>query len=105
MSQTPRNVDGQPLPGIAPVAKQQGANVARVTAARMVGKATPRPLRYHNRGLLATIGRRAAVIEGVEETLGASARLLPTVGGAKAFFREAAALMYPSAPPAAFGVA
>ncbi|OWK19937.1 hypothetical protein AJ88_34650 [Mesorhizobium amorphae CCBAU 01583] len=29
-----RNADGQPLPGIAPVAKQQGAFVARVTAAR-----------------------------------------------------------------------
>jgi NADH dehydrogenase FAD-containing subunit len=29
-----RNADGQPLPGIAPVAKQQGAYVARVTAVR-----------------------------------------------------------------------
>jgi NADH dehydrogenase FAD-containing subunit len=94
-----------PCRALPPWPSSRGANVARVTAARMVGKATPRPLRYHNRGLLATIGRRAAVIEGVEETLGASARLLPTVGGAKAFFREAAALMYPSALPAAFGVA
>ncbi|NGO55471.1 hypothetical protein [Allomesorhizobium camelthorni] len=54
-----RNADGQPLPGIAPVAKQQGAYVARVTAARAAGK-EPRPFRYHDSGLLATIGRRAA---------------------------------------------
>jgi NADH dehydrogenase len=52
-----------PLPGVAPVAKQQGAYVARVIAARLVGKAPPAPFRYRNVGNLATIGRREAVVD------------------------------------------
>lgn len=52
-----------PLPGVAPVAKQQGAYVARVVAARLAGKRAPGPFRYRNRGSLATIGRRAAVVD------------------------------------------
>jgi NADH:quinone reductase (non-electrogenic) len=50
------------LPGIAPVAKQQGAYVARAIAARIAGGPPPAPFRYRDRGLLATIGRKAAVI-------------------------------------------
>jgi NADH dehydrogenase len=57
-----RNPDGAPLPGIAPVAKQQGAYVARAIAARIKGRAAPAPFAYRDRGLLATIGRKAAVI-------------------------------------------
>ena len=38
--------NGQPLPGLAPVAKQQGAHVARVLRARIAGRAAPRPFRY-----------------------------------------------------------
>jgi NADH dehydrogenase len=48
-------------PGIAPVAKQQGAYVARAILARLAGRAPP-PFVYRDRGLLATIGRKAAVI-------------------------------------------
>lgn len=55
--------DGSPLPGIAPVAKQQGKYVARAIRARVAGKSAPKPFRYKNAGLLATIGRRAAVID------------------------------------------
>jgi NADH dehydrogenase len=55
--------DGQPLPGLAPVAKQQGAHVARVLRARIAGKPGPGPFRYRNYGTLATIGRRAAVAD------------------------------------------
>lgn len=55
--------DGRPHPGIAPVAKQQGAHVAKVIAARATKRPTPLRFRYRDRGLLATIGRRAAVIE------------------------------------------
>ena len=54
---------GEPLPGVAPVAKQQGAYVARVIAARLRGETTPSPFRYRNLGNLATIGRRAAVAD------------------------------------------
>lgn len=57
-----RNPDGAPQPGIAPVAKQQGAYVARAIAARIAGRGAPPPFVYRNRGLLATIGRKAAVI-------------------------------------------
>ena len=51
------------LPGIAPVAKQQGAYVARAITARIEARPNPALFRYRNRGKLATIGRRAAVIE------------------------------------------
>jgi NADH dehydrogenase len=55
--------DGQPLPGLAPVAKQQGGYVARVLRARLAGRAAPGPFRYRDFGTLATIGRRAAVAD------------------------------------------
>ena len=51
------------LPGVAPVAKQQGAHVARVIAARLAGKPSLGPFRYRDFGNLATIGRREAVVD------------------------------------------
>ena len=51
------------LPGVAPVAKQQGAYVARVIAARLAGKPLPVAFRYRDFGNLATIGRREAVVD------------------------------------------
>ncbi len=55
--------DGQPLPGLAPVAKQQGTYVARLLRARIAGRAAPGPFRYRNYGAMATIGRRSAVAD------------------------------------------
>lgn len=55
--------DGKPVPGIAPAAKQMGAYVAKVIAARLTGKAKPAPFRYAHAGSLATIGRSAAVVD------------------------------------------
>lgn len=55
--------DGKPVPGIAPAAKQQGAYVAKVIRSRLGGKAAPSPFRYRHQGSLATIGKRAAVID------------------------------------------
>ncbi len=55
--------DGRPLPGLAPVAKQQGAYVARLLRTRLAGRPSPVPFRYRNWGTLATIGRRAAVAD------------------------------------------
>jgi NADH dehydrogenase len=52
---------GRPLPGLAPVAKQQGAYVAVAIRRRLAGAASPRPFRYRDVGALATIGRQAAV--------------------------------------------
>ena len=55
-------VRAAPLPGIAPVAKQQGAYVARAIRAKLSGGNDLSPFVYRDRGLLATIGRKAAVI-------------------------------------------
>ncbi len=54
---------GEPLPGLAPVAKQQGAFVARVIRSRVGGDSHVMRFRYRNRGHLATIGRSAAVAD------------------------------------------
>jgi NADH dehydrogenase len=51
-----------PLPGVAPVAIQQGAYVARVIRNRLLGRPTP-PFRYRNKGDMAVIGRKAAVAQ------------------------------------------
>jgi NADH:ubiquinone reductase (H+-translocating) len=50
------------LPGVAPVAMQQGRYAARVVRDRLRGKETA-PFRYHDKGNLATIGRAAAVAD------------------------------------------
>jgi NADH dehydrogenase len=55
--------DGRRLPGVAPVAKQQGAYVAKVIAARVAGAPPPGPFRYHDEGQLAIVGRSAAVAD------------------------------------------
>jgi NADH:ubiquinone reductase (H+-translocating) len=54
--------NGQPVPGIAPAAKQMGRYVGRLIAARVAGEAS-RPFRYRHQGDLATVGRNAAVVK------------------------------------------
>jgi NADH dehydrogenase len=54
---------GKPVPGIAPAAKQEGLHVAHTIRRRLSGDAAPRNFRYRNAGNLATIGKRAAVID------------------------------------------
>ena len=51
---------GGPLPGVAPVAIQQGRAAAANAWRRLAGEAT-RPFRYRDRGSMATVGRAAAV--------------------------------------------
>jgi NADH:ubiquinone reductase (H+-translocating) len=71
--------DGQPLPGVAPVAKQQGQYVARLLTARAQGKTLP-PFRYRDFGSLATIGRKRAVAQlGIFKISGFVAWLLWSV--------------------------
>jgi NADH dehydrogenase len=54
--------NGRPVPGIAPAAKQMGTCAAKCIAASLAGR--PRTaFRYRDLGSLATIGRRAAVVE------------------------------------------
>ena len=56
------DADGKQLPGVAPVAKQQGEYLAKLLVARTSGKTLP-PFRYWDFGSLATIGRKHAVID------------------------------------------
>lgn len=51
---------GQPLPGISPVAMQQGRRAARNVLAMIRGR-KPKRFRYWDKGTMATIGRHKAV--------------------------------------------
>ena len=55
-------VDGKQIPGVAPVATQQGRYVAETLKARRAGKVVA-PFRYRDFGSLATIGRKRAVAD------------------------------------------
>jgi NADH dehydrogenase/putative oxidoreductase len=55
--------NGKPVPGLAPAAKQAGIHVAAAIRARVEGRADPGPFVYRHLGSLATIGRKAAVVE------------------------------------------
>jgi NADH dehydrogenase len=59
-----RGADGEPvvLPGVAPVAMQQGRYAAKVVRARLQGRDAG-PFKYRDKGNLATIGRAAAVAD------------------------------------------
>jgi NADH dehydrogenase len=58
-----RGADGAlDLPGVAPVAMQQGRYAAHVIRARLEGKTTS-PFHYRDKGNLATIGRASAVAD------------------------------------------
>ena len=56
------NEQGDLLPGVAPVAKQQGEYVARMLLSRAKGKTAP-PFHYRDFGSLAAIGRKSAVAQ------------------------------------------
>lgn len=55
--------DGQPLPGLAQVAKQQGHHLGRELHRHLADGRPLAPFRFHNRGDMATIGRNAAVAD------------------------------------------
>ena len=55
--------NGQSVPGLAPAAKQGGEFVARVIGARVLGQRGPERFVYRHLGSLATIGRKAAVVD------------------------------------------
>ena len=53
---------GEPLPGISPVAMQQGRHAAR-NVLRMIQRRKPQRFRYWDKGTMATIGRNKAVAD------------------------------------------
>ncbi|HEU4604228.1 MAG TPA: NAD(P)/FAD-dependent oxidoreductase [Steroidobacteraceae bacterium] len=57
-----RDEQGQPLPGIALVAMQQGIYFAETVKDELKGKAR-KPFHYHDLGKMATIGRNRAICE------------------------------------------
>lgn len=59
---TIKGPDGNPVPGIAPAAKQEGRYAAALIKARLKGETLP-PFRYKHAGNLAQIGKRLAVID------------------------------------------
>ncbi len=54
--------DGKPLPGLAPVAMQAGRHAARNILKRIRNQTT-KPFSYLDKGIMATIGRKSAVIQ------------------------------------------
>ncbi|MEH1780480.1 MAG: NAD(P)/FAD-dependent oxidoreductase [Nostoc sp.] len=54
--------NGKPLPGVAPVAKQQGEYVAKLIKRRLQGHTLPQ-FRYNDVGTLAMIGQNLAVVD------------------------------------------
>ncbi len=57
------SADGKLVPGVAPAAKQEGQYVAKVIQARLRGESFGRAFAYKNAGNLATIGKRAAIVD------------------------------------------
>ncbi len=55
--------DGKPLPGVAPVAMQQGSYIGSLLKSKVENSKLPRPFRYIDKGNLATIGRSKAVAD------------------------------------------
>jgi len=55
-------IEGQPLPQLAQPAIQSGRHAAEQIALLMAGRPT-KPFHYHDKGIMATIGRRAAVVQ------------------------------------------
>lgn len=53
---------GKLLPGLAPVAIQEGQYVASVIADQVADKPSQRAFRYHSKGVLATVGRSYGVV-------------------------------------------
>jgi NADH dehydrogenase len=53
---------GKPLPGVAPVAKQEGEYVAKLIQRRLQGRTLP-PFHYNDVGSLAMIGQNSAVVD------------------------------------------
>jgi NADH dehydrogenase FAD-containing subunit len=55
--------DGKPLPGVAQVAIQQGRYAGRRIAQSLLGKPSPNPFRYFDKGNMAVIGAGFAILQ------------------------------------------
>ena len=55
--------DGKLLPGVAPVAMQEGIYVASLIVQKVAGVDNVRPFHYHDKGSLATVGRSFGIVD------------------------------------------
>jgi NADH dehydrogenase len=55
--------EGKPLPGVAQVAIQQGHYAGRRIARRLLGRPSPKPFRYFDKGNMAVIGAGFAILQ------------------------------------------
>jgi NADH dehydrogenase len=60
-------IEGQPLPQVAQPAIQTGHHAAKQIALLLAGRPT-QPFHYHDKGIMATIGRRSAVVQLAQGT-------------------------------------
>src|SRR5262249_5958133 len=58
-----RTADRTPLPGLAAVAKQEGAYVGNLIRCRLSGEPQPTPFHYRDYGTMAIVGRLSAVAD------------------------------------------
>jgi NADH dehydrogenase len=58
-----KDKNGEPLPGLAPVAKQEGNFVAEIIKRNILHGKTQNKFYYKNKGYLATIGRSEAIVD------------------------------------------
>ncbi len=58
-----QGANGKPLPGIAPVAKQEGEYAGAFIAATIAGRTPPAAFAYRHAGFMATIGRGSAIAD------------------------------------------
>jgi NADH:quinone reductase (non-electrogenic) len=72
--------NGKPLPGVAQVALQQGRYVARVIASRIAGQPAPPPFKYSDRGNMAIIGKKFAILESGKVKLSGLPALMAWAG-------------------------
>jgi NADH dehydrogenase len=63
MASYSHNKEGKPLPGVSPVALQQGAYLGKKLVAMVKGKPDTKPFNYFDKGSMATIGHHAAVAD------------------------------------------
>ena len=55
--------NGKPLPGVAQVALQQGRYAGKLIHSRIVGRPTPKPFKYFDKGSMAVVGKGFAVLQ------------------------------------------
>jgi NADH dehydrogenase len=55
--------NGQPVPGVAQAAIQQGRYVGRLIAQKLKGREPKRPFRYFDKGNMAVVGKNFAILE------------------------------------------